>query len=122
MKNLFRAVLAVSLVIFVWYLAADRHTPFTSNARVKAIVTPIVPKVSGTVVDVPISNSTYVQPGDLLAKIDSRPFEINLLRASSLKSESMGFPRGGICDSPNVEVDHGQIAITGYSGACCRSG
>ena len=33
-------------------------------------------------------------------------------RAPSLKPESMGFPRGLICDSPYLEVDHGQIAIT----------
>ena len=50
---------------------------------------------------------------------DSRP---TTTRASSLKSESMGFPYGRFCDSPYVEVDHGEIAITGYSGACCRFG
>ena len=83
MKNIFRLALTVSALIFLWYLAADRHTPFTSNARVKAIVTPIIPKVSGTVVDVPISNSTYVQAGDLLARIDPRRFEINLARAKA---------------------------------------
>ncbi len=48
--------------------------------------------------------------------------QLQRARASSLKSESMGFPRGRFCDSPYVEVDHGQIAITGYSGTCRRFG
>ena len=33
-------------------------------------------------------------------------------RAASFKSESKGFTGVLICDSPYLEVDHGQIAIT----------
>ncbi|MDJ0857983.1 MAG: HlyD family secretion protein [Dinoroseobacter sp.] len=83
MKNLFRATVALALIILVWYLVADRYTPFTSNARVKAVVTPIVPKVSGTIIELPISNSSFVQSGALLARIDPRQFEINLSRAEA---------------------------------------
>lgn len=83
MKTLFRAAVAVAALILVWYLMADRHTPFTSNARVKAIVTPVVPKVSGTVIEVPIANASFVSAGELLARIDPRPFEINLARAQA---------------------------------------
>ncbi|MHA3915562.1 hypothetical protein, partial [Halovulum sp. GXIMD14793] len=43
--------------------------------------------------------------------------QFNAPRAPSLKSESVGFPRCGFCDSLYLEVEHGQIAITGYSGA-----
>ena len=83
MNSLFRAGLIASVLILTWYLFADRHTPFTSNARVKAIVTPVVPRVSGTVIEVPITNASFVQPGELLARIDPRPFEINLARAQA---------------------------------------
>lgn len=83
MKALFRITLLLALAVLIWYLAADRHTPFTSNARVKAIVTPIVPKVSGTVIDIPITSGEFVEAGALLARIDARPFEIALSRAQA---------------------------------------
>ena len=83
MKSLFRTAVAIAIVVFVWYLAADRHTPFTSNARVKAVVTPIVPKVSGTIVDMPVASGAFVEAGALLAQIDRRPFEIALARAQA---------------------------------------
>ena len=83
MKTLFRTATAIAVLILVWYLAADRNTPFTSNARVKAIVTPVVPKVSGTVIEVPIANASFVGAGELLARIDPRPFEISLARAEA---------------------------------------
>ena len=43
MKRTFWSILALLVIVLCWYLAADRITPFTSNARVKAIITPITP-------------------------------------------------------------------------------
>lgn len=83
MTSLFRIVLAAAVLVFVWYLFADRLTPFTSNARVKAIVTPITPQVSGPVTEVPASNAELVEAGTVLARIDSRPFEIARARAQA---------------------------------------
>jgi hypothetical protein len=54
---------AIALIIFAWYLVADRVTPFTANARVKAIVVPIVPQVSGYVTGVSVTNSQMVEVG-----------------------------------------------------------
>lgn len=78
---LFLAVLAVTLL--AWHLAADRMTPFTSNARVKAVVTQIVPQVSGTVTEVGAANGQIVQTGATLARIDQRPYEIARARAQA---------------------------------------
>ncbi|GAM57617.1 multidrug resistance efflux pump [Vibrio ishigakensis] len=37
-KTLTRNVFIVVAIIFVWYLFADRHTPWTDQARVQAYV------------------------------------------------------------------------------------
>ena len=75
MKNAFWTTLAILGVILGWYLAADRITPFTSNARVKAIITPITPQVSGSVTEIRVSNGQIVEAGAVLAVIDPRPYE-----------------------------------------------
>ncbi|SNS74585.1 HlyD family secretion protein [Tropicimonas sediminicola] len=81
MKTLIRLVLLIGVLVFAWYLAADRLTPFTSNARVKAVVTPIVPQVSGSLVDVAVSNGQLVEAGEVLARIDARAYRNRLDRA-----------------------------------------
>ena len=73
------AILAA--LIFIWYLVADRITPYTSNARVKAMVIDIVPEVSGQVAAVAVSNGQIVERGDLLARIDPHPFQLKVDRA-----------------------------------------
>ena len=80
MNNIFRIFALLTIAVFIWYVVADRATPFTFNARVKAVVTPIVPRVAGMVVDVPAVDSTGVEAGALLARIDPRPFELMLER------------------------------------------
>jgi multidrug resistance efflux pump len=72
---------AIALIIFAWYLVADRVTPFTANARVKAIVVPIVPQVSGYVTGVSVTNSQMVEAGDQLAIIDPAVYRIAVEKA-----------------------------------------
>lgn len=76
MKRTFWITVALLAVLVSWYIAADRITPFTSNARVKAILTPITPQVSGTVVEINAGNGEIVEAGTLIARIDPRQFEI----------------------------------------------
>ncbi|CUH51319.1 HlyD family secretion protein [Shimia marina] len=76
MKRTFWTTVGLLLVIVAWYLAADRTTPFTSNARVKAIITPITPQVSGTIVEINAGNGEIVEAGTVIARIDPRQFEI----------------------------------------------
>jgi len=76
MKRAFWIALGLLMILVSWYLAADRRTPFTSNARVKAVITPITPQVSGTVLEINAENGEIVEAGAVLARIDSRQFEI----------------------------------------------
>lgn len=83
MKTLFRFLGLLALVLLAWHLVADRLTPHTSNARVKAVVTRIVPQVSGQVTEVLVSNGQGVVAGDVLARIDPRSYQIAVARAEA---------------------------------------
>ncbi|MGY3572649.1 HlyD family secretion protein [Vibrio paucivorans] len=80
MNKFVRIISVLALVVFAWYVIADRTTPFTTNARVKAVVTPIIPRVEGMLIDVPAVNAQAVEAGELLARIDPRPYELVLQR------------------------------------------
>jgi multidrug resistance efflux pump len=81
MKTTIRLVVAAAALIFVWYLVADRYTPYTSNARVKAIIVETVPQVSGYLAAVAVTNAQVVEAGQLLARIDQRPFALQVEKA-----------------------------------------
>jgi len=98
-----RATVMTSLIlaalIFVWYLVADRITPYTSNVRVKAMVIDIVPQVSGQVTAVAVSNGQVVERGELLARIDRRPYQLEVDQARAeleLATQSVGAGSSGI--------------------------
>jgi len=69
-------VLAICGVLITWYLVADRHTPYTSQARVHALVVPIASQVSATVTEVFVSNNQYVEEGDELFRVDRDRFQL----------------------------------------------
>lgn len=83
MKRLIWSLVTVAVLLFVWYLFADRMTPFTSNARVQAIVVPIVARVSGLVTGVAVSNNQFIEAGDVLAQIDQQPYLIAIDKAEA---------------------------------------
>lgn len=54
--------------------------PFSTDGRVYFYATPISPAVNGLVVDVPVQPNTSVKKGDILFRLDSRPFEYAVAR------------------------------------------
>ncbi len=77
-------IIAVLIALsLAWYLAADRFTPFTSQARVQTYVVGVAPQVSGYVVEVNVSNNQRVEAGQPLFSIDSTQYEIALAKAQS---------------------------------------
>lgn len=69
-----RIVMYVVAFLFVWYVMADRMAPWTDQARVQAYVIPIVPQVSGNIIDVNVQNDQELQAGDVLAKINPKDY------------------------------------------------
>jgi len=56
-------------------LTMNYNHPFSMNARIYYSVTPILPAVSGRVVDVPVTPNAPLKEGDVLFKIDPAPFQ-----------------------------------------------
>jgi multidrug resistance efflux pump len=69
-KRLTQMTLVIAGVFFIWYMFADRFTPWTDQAKVQAYVIPIVPQVSGRVLDVNVTNDQFVEAGTELFEID----------------------------------------------------
>ena len=82
-KTITYGVLGLVVLLFVWYVLADRHTPWTDQARVVGFVVPITPKVSGKIETVNVVQHQLVEAGDLLAQIDPREYQLAVQRAES---------------------------------------
>ncbi|UCE77322.1 MAG: HlyD family secretion protein, partial [Gammaproteobacteria bacterium] len=73
----------VTVLSLVWYLLADRFTPYTSQARVQGYVIGVAPKVAGVVTEVWVSNNKEVQADQPLFQIDRSQYEIALSKAQA---------------------------------------
>ena len=69
-------ILGLCAVLLVYYVVADRVTPFTSQARVNALVVPIAAEVSGTVAEVVVGRNQAVKKGDLLFQVDRERYAL----------------------------------------------
>lgn len=74
-------VLLLILLSLVWYLLADRFTPYTQQARVGAFVIPVAAEVAGRVIRVNVRNNQDVKAGDVLFEVDPQPYQIAVERA-----------------------------------------
>jgi len=93
-------VLAVCVLLFIWYLMADRYAPWTDQGRVQAFVVPISPKVPGRVIKVDVQQDQVVKAGELLAEINPRDYELAVKKAqASLEQATQNI--GASADSVN---------------------
>ncbi len=74
-------VLLLIVLSLVWYLLADRFTPYTQQARVGAFVIPVAAEVAGRVTRVNVRNNQDVKAGDVLFELDQQPYQIAVDRA-----------------------------------------
>jgi len=100
-------IMAIIFLLMAWYLVSDRVAPFTSQARVHALVVPIAPEVSGTVVSVDVGNNQRVKAGQELFHIDPERYHLAVQKAEAdLQSarQSMG------ASSANVAAAEASLA------------
>jgi multidrug resistance efflux pump len=83
-------VLAVCVVLLIWYLVSDRITPYSAQARVHALVVPVAAEVSGTVVNVAVTNNQLVSAGDELFRIDRARYELAVDAAAASLTSARG--------------------------------
>jgi multidrug resistance efflux pump len=76
-------LLAVALLLLVTHLRADRFTPYTSQARLHALVVPVASEVSGSVVTVGVSSNQAVVAGQELFSIDRERYELAVQTAEA---------------------------------------
>ncbi len=76
-------LLVLSLVILIAYLVFDRMTPYSSQARVHALVVPIAAEVSGTVVEVGVGTNQHVNAGELLFRLDPTQYDLAVAGAEA---------------------------------------
>ncbi len=76
-------VLGACVVLMIWYLVSDRVTPYTTQARVHALVVPIAPEVSGTVTDVYVTNNEFVNAGHDLFKVEPDRYQLAVQTAQA---------------------------------------
>src|SRR5688572_26162668 len=68
------AVLLAISVAVSWWMLSGRES--TDDARVRASIHPIAPRVAGMVVAVHVKDNQSVEAGDVLFEIDRRDFEV----------------------------------------------
>lgn len=76
-------ILLMILLSLVWYLAADRYTPYTQQARIDGYVVGVSSEVSGVVNQVWVKNNQTVEKGQPLFEIKRSQYEIALNKARS---------------------------------------
>lgn len=74
-------VVGLILLSLLWYLLADRFTPYTQQARVQAFVVPVAAEVAGRVNKVLVRNNQMVNAGDILFEVDPQQYQIAVERA-----------------------------------------
>jgi len=72
------AVLGGVVLIGALLLVMNYNHPFSETVRQYYATTPIIPEVRGRVVEVPIEANQPIKKGDILYRIDPKPFEDEL--------------------------------------------
>lgn len=102
------AVLIVCIALFAWYLFSDRFTPTTDQARIEGFIVPVVPQVSGYLVDISVDLHDRVRAGQVLAQIDREPFEL-AVRSARAALANAGQQVGA--QTAGIEAAAGKVGI-----------
>ncbi|EFB2340561.1 TPA: multidrug efflux transporter periplasmic adaptor subunit MdtN [Escherichia coli] len=76
-------VVALALVALVFVIWRVDSAPSTNDAYASADTIDVAPEVSGRIVELAVTDNQAVKQGDLLFRIDPRPYEANLAKAEA---------------------------------------
>ncbi|RLA35010.1 MAG: HlyD family secretion protein [Gammaproteobacteria bacterium] len=90
------AALGGFVLLGVLFFAMNYNHPYAENTREYFYSTPITPDVAGTVIEVPVQANSPIKTGDVLFKLDPRPFEYDIEAfTAQLASEELNLVRTG---------------------------
>jgi membrane fusion protein (multidrug efflux system) len=111
-------VLALVVVgaIWAWYQAGREST---DNAQVDANITPIAARVGGTVVAVEIDDNQTVARGDVLVRLDPKPFQVAVERAraeladaeAAVRAADLGVPIASTTTTSDVTTARAGLEV-----------
>ena len=91
-NKLSQAVVVIigATILTLFFVGLQTVTPASVQAFVGGFITEIAPQVSGRVVEVPVAANTRVEPGDILFRIDPRPYQyrVDQLTAQLVETEA----------------------------------
>ncbi|TKT99919.1 multidrug transporter subunit MdtN [Citrobacter sp. wls830] len=77
------ALVILTLVVLIFVIWRVDSSPSTSDAYAAADTIDVVPEVSGRIVELAVVDNQQVKQGDLLFRIDPRPYEASLAKAEA---------------------------------------
>ncbi|MEM9682730.1 MAG: HlyD family secretion protein [Pseudomonadota bacterium] len=83
LRRLTLIAVGIAIVVFFYYVIADRTTPFSGDARVQAFVLRVAPELNGRVDRVDVTDNQIVEAGSELFRIDPTPFQIAVNQAEA---------------------------------------
>ncbi|PRY00225.1 biotin/lipoyl-binding protein, partial [Paraburkholderia sp. BL25I1N1] len=76
-------IVVVTLLLLVYVIRQWDRTPRTDDAYVYADTIDVVPEVNGRIVELAVRDNQAVKQGDLLFRIDPRPYQDALARGNA---------------------------------------
>src|SRR6516165_2878217 len=86
--SLATAALGGIVGIVLLLLIMNYNHPFTTNARIYFSVTPVLPSVRGRVIDVPAQANVPLKEGDVLFRIDPKPYQYIVTQKKAALAEA----------------------------------
>jgi multidrug resistance efflux pump len=77
----------IFLIAFILLIMNYNH-PFSANARIYFVSTPIMPNLKGRVTEVPVEPNVLLKDGDVLFRIDPRPYQYVVDQKNALLAEA----------------------------------
>ncbi len=109
-------IILVALAAVGWKWWHYQVNPWTRNGQVRAQVIQITPRVSGTIVNLPIVDNQFVEKGDLLFQIDPRTYESTLHGMEGLLAETVDE-----IEALTAQVEATAETVTRYEAAIQRA-
>jgi len=82
------AILGGVVLIAAALLLMNYNHPYTTLAREYFVTTPIVPNVEGQVIEVPVQANQPLKQGDVLFRIDPKPFQYEVDRLEAVLADA----------------------------------